>query len=77
MLLQKRLQGVANSVADLRWGAPGASPRTAHNVCNFMQFFGKFGQIRRLAPPPERSVSPHMGNPGSTPGINCIFVDLR
>ena len=49
---------------------PPPSP-TAQNFHNFMQFFGKFWQNRRLAP---RWAPPPAGNPGSAPEygkMNC------
>ena len=33
-------------------GSKGGASPTAQNLLNFMQFFGKFWQYRRLAPPP-------------------------
>ena len=48
-------------------------PPTVQNFCNFMQFFGKFWQNHRLAPPPGWLVPPPMGNPGSAPALECKF----
>ena len=42
----------------------------AQNFLNFMQFFGKFWQYRRLAPPPK-------GNPGPIPDTYAIDVPLN
>ena len=48
-------------------GAPPGRPPTAQNLVNFMQFFGKFWQNRRLAPPSGGLAPPPMGKPGSAP----------
>ena len=45
----------------------GTWPPTAQNFLNFMQFFGKFWQNRRLAPLPGGLAPPRTGNPGSAP----------
>ena len=59
------------SVADLR-GCP-QTPPTDQNFLNFMQFFGKIGQICMLVPPPEGLVPIPTRNPGSAPACDHCY----
>ena len=62
---------IGKPVADLR-GARG-TPVTPPGGPKFFQFhavFGKIGQNRMLAPPPEELAPPPRGNPGSASGNN-------
>ena len=56
-------------------GARAIHPPGCPHSFNFMQFLGKFGKILcwhpsgGLVPPPR-------GNPRSTPGCDCAWIDL-
>ena len=59
-------------------GALPARPPPAQNFLNFMHFFGNFGQICMLAPPPGGLAPPPTGNPGSAPGTgNKNLTNLK
>ena len=59
---------ICHSSGGSEGGAPGAPPY-GPKICNFMQFFGKFWQNRRLALPPGGLAPPPTGNPGFAPAL--------
>ena len=54
-------------------GDAAPPPTTAQNFRNLIQFFGKFWQNRRLAPPRGGSAPVPTGKPGSAPGLGNPF----
>ena len=65
-------------VADLR-GDRGDAPPPGPKFFQFHAVFGKIGQNRMLAPPPEELAPPPRGNPGSATGYflwNFLYYSI-
>ena len=52
-------------------------PPRGPNSFNFMQFWGKFGKNRMLAPPPGELAPPPRGNPGSATELSTNGFGLE